>query len=111
MGAHLTCLIIRAVVAVATPAQGYEGDGQPVRLCALFLQTPPTALVQLSQFCGQFVILHADSPISTSRPGVELYPDPDIGHQLSPHGNQSCQAFLVCIDVGEIRLRDSSVKL
>ena len=111
MGGHLTGLIVRAVVAVATPAQGYEGDGQPVRLRALFLQTPPTAIVQLSHCCHCHVILHADFPISTSTPGVELYPDPDIGHQLSPHGNQSCQAFLVCIYVGEIRLRDFSVEL
>ena len=31
-GVQLAGLIIGAVVAVAGPPQGYEGDGQPVRL-------------------------------------------------------------------------------
>ena len=98
-------------MAVAGPPQGYEGDGQPVWLLCLFLQTPPAALVQVPHCSAVHVILHVDPPVSTSSPRVGLLPNPDIGHQLSALGNQSCQDFLVGIYGGEIRLRDFSVEL
>ena len=111
VGLHLTGLIIGTVVTVTVILEGNMSHRQPVIFLCFFLQTATTAFVQVPHCGAVRVVTHAKSIISARGSSVGLSPNPDIGHQFSSFGHQSCQGFLIGIYTGEIRLGDFIVEL